>query len=744
MGFDSNPANITGLVQPVGVAWTVDGDTIVTVTNGTSPALNMWLADGRRVASTNLTGSGYGMAACDGRRLVAVGGSNESEPTRVAALYSAEDASWNFGLYANWSLSVRTVGCASRAPLLAGGTAEGAWVVANLSSRTILLEGNSTVGAIRSIGLTPDGALLALGHSSGGVEIVSVESGAPLVRLEPSLSSPAVGLQFSPDGGSLAVSILSVGTRIFNVSTWAAAITLPTAESIGAVAWSPSGDVLATAAGGSQVSLWNPISGQVIQSLAARHSPVLGVDWAANGQRLVTWGAEGVARVWVNSTDILNVRIDPAQVPLVSIDQPQPYAVITGTLVVSGTASSPRPLLAVLLGMDDQPSVAASGTSSWVGVLDMSNITKGFHKLRAQAFDELLSSSTTSITFSFEPELPREAAPQLIIETPLNDTTVGGEVLLAGRIEGLVTNGSVAYRVDDGPWIQLAGLKNWSGLLGTYGLANGLHTIAVQAILASSTISGNTTQVWFNNPSPRSNLAPAIQVHSPTNASTAYGLMIARGIAEDDGPVVAVFYRWDWGTWMMANGTSTWDANLSTANLVDGWHTASFRAWDGVYFSRTASLVLLVQNSAPNADGPTLVVTSPSEGTVVSGMLLISGVVVNARGPSTAVVRLDEIPISEAQADGNWTVVIDSRLFKEGHHVLRIWAVQGDRLSNIVEIGIVIHNGSLQPVPASDLMGLLALSLSIVGATAYGASDRRRRWRDFGNDEGARRRGGGS
>jgi WD40 repeat protein len=67
---------------------------------------------------------------------------------------------------------------------------------------------------------------------------------------------------------------------------------------LGSVAFSPKGDLLATAGSDHDIRLWNPADGTLLATLKGHTDTVLALAWSATGRYLVSAGLDNVIRIW--------------------------------------------------------------------------------------------------------------------------------------------------------------------------------------------------------------------------------------------------------------------------------------------------------------------------------------------------------------------------------------------------------------------------------------------------------------
>ncbi|MCJ7572511.1 MAG: Ig-like domain-containing protein [Candidatus Thermoplasmatota archaeon] len=84
---------------------------------------------------------------------------------------------------------------------------------------------------------------------------------------------------------------------------------------------------------------------------------------------------------------------------------------------------------------------------------------------------------------------------------------------------------------------------------------------------------------------------PSVTITVPVDGSSVYGLVSIQGTAVDnDGVVQKVEVKIDDGSWMSATGTTNWNYNWDTTNVVNGYHVIHARSYDGESYSNEVSI----------------------------------------------------------------------------------------------------------------------------------------------------------
>jgi dipeptidyl aminopeptidase/acylaminoacyl peptidase len=160
------------------------------------------------------------------------------------------------------------------------------------------------------VDFSPDGTKIAVGGPDVRVRIWDTKSG----KVVDTFSTPASDVfstRWSPDGTRIACTGWG-WALVWEVSTGktvkCASRTINDLRMWG-LAWSPSGDRVATCGDDSKLTVWDPASGRVLtetRSVAGMHD----LCWSPDGRQIASTGWDGLARVWDAGTgqEVLTLR----------------------------------------------------------------------------------------------------------------------------------------------------------------------------------------------------------------------------------------------------------------------------------------------------------------------------------------------------------------------------------------------------------------------------------------------------
>jgi len=188
------------------------------------------------------------------------------------------------------------------------------------------------------------------------------------------------------------------------------------------------------------------------------------------------------------------------------------------------------------------------------------------------------------------------------------------------------------------------------------------------------------------------NQPPTVSITSPTEGTTVSGTVSISGTSNDtDGTVQSVQVKIDTGSWIDATGTTSWSYSWDTTTVANGSHTIYARSYDGTNYSNISSVTVVVSNIPPNQP-PTVAITSPLNGSTVSGTVTITGTASDDVSVEKVEIRIDDDSWQEATGTTSWTYSWDTTSMATGTYNIYARSYDGTNYSDLASITVGIFN----------------------------------------------------
>ena len=179
-----------------------------------------------------------------------------------------------------------------------------------------------------------------------------------------------------------------------------------------------------------------------------------------------------------NKNIIANFQL-PNTSPQIEITEPMNGTVVSGGIIIQGRAwdiDENETIQKVEIRIDGGEWKEAEGTTSWNYSWNTTKVENGEHTIEARAYDGIDYSNIAKITVNVQNV--ENNPPEIKITEPENGSVVKGNIVIKGKAwdeDGTVIK--VELRIDDGAWINMTGIANWTYALDTTKLSNGMHKI---------------------------------------------------------------------------------------------------------------------------------------------------------------------------------------------------------------------------------------------------------------------------
>jgi hypothetical protein len=394
----------------------------------------------------------------------------------------------------------------------------------------------------------------------------------------------------------------------------------------------------------------------------------------SNGEHTVTFRAYDTIGHYVYDSVTITVDNDN---PLVSVVAPVVGELVHNTYTFKVAASDAHEITNVYITINavDYPTGYNTASGFWEVVVDTTSITDGTYGITATAEDGIPGHTVTSTSYDFNID---NNAPSLSINYPTHGETIYGSLVAVdvNSVDPGVSDPTVQYRVDRGPWTTLSGSEiiGWAAIWDTTIHSDGDHTLWVRAYDSLGHVVMESIEVIVDNTS------PLVSIVAPMVSEYIEGVYSFRISAIDAIGVTSVYITLDGNDYVAGYNTASgyWEVSLDTSLFTDGTYSITATAEDGIpsHTTTTAPFDFYVDNTVPS-----LTITLP-----VPGQHVRNNVIFNVLGSDT---HLDRV---EYSVDGTGWVPIstawDTTMFGDGEHTITIRAV--DHAGHITQETITV------------------------------------------------------
>lgn len=199
----------------------------------------------------------------------------------------------------------------------AGGLAakKGTVVVWDITSGNQIMSVGGEYDSVLACDIRPDQKQLALGGPSRILKIISTSTAEPQFKLKKH-TDWITTVAFSPNGEMLASADRNGGISLWDPENGQELFTLPGHKSsVTALSWRADSRILASSSEDGTIKWWDPKEGKQLKSWTAHGSGALCVSFAKDG-KLVSCGRDGSIILWDGKGARLKSMSNPAELPL--------------------------------------------------------------------------------------------------------------------------------------------------------------------------------------------------------------------------------------------------------------------------------------------------------------------------------------------------------------------------------------------------------------------------------------------
>ncbi len=305
-------------------------------------------------------------------------------------------------------------------------------------------------------------------------------------------------------------------------------------------------------------------------------------------------------------------------------------------------------------------------------------------------------------------------APTVAVSAPANNAHVrGSAVTVSANASDNVGVVGVQFKLDGANLGTEDTSSPYSISWNTTGASNGAHTLTAVARDAA----GNMTTSTVINVTV-DNSAPTVSITSPVSSTRVTDTISINATASDNTSVAGVQFKLDGANLGAEDTSSPFSLSWNTATTTDGTHSLTAVARDPAGNTTTSSVITVIVDNT----GPTVSVTAPSAGALVSGSAVtVSGTASDSAGIAGIQFKVDGANIGSEDTSSPYSVTWNTTGLSDGSHSLT--AVARDTVNNTstsAGVNVTVDNtaptvsltGLLQGQPLNGFLTLLSATAS--------------------------------
>ncbi len=217
---------------------------------------------------------------------------------------------------------------------------------------------------------------------------------------------------------------------------------------------------------------------------------------------------DGIAISNLTSITLFVDNVPPVLPPSINITSPFNGSVVRGLIWINGTSTDPNgndTIKATMFIVDGESIASNSFLNIWSFELNTTDLDDGTYVVKLNVSDKTKQTATANLTLIVDniPDPPvNNTAPAVLITAPSSGTTVRGTVNISGIAwdkQGADTIKWVKISIEEGQWIEVDGIAEWTYVLDTTKYDEGSLTIEVRAYDGWSYSTINTITLYVDN-----------------------------------------------------------------------------------------------------------------------------------------------------------------------------------------------------------------------------------------------------
>jgi PKD repeat protein len=199
---------------------------------------------------------------------------------------------------------------------------------------------------------------------------------------------------------------------------------------------------------------------------------------------------------------------------------------------------------------------------------------------------------------------------------------------------------------------------------------------------------------------------PTVSVTAPAGGATVSGTVTVTASASDNVGVARVQFYLDGTALGAADTAAPYTVSWNTAGVSNGTHTLTAQAWDAAGNTSTSATVTVTVSNAPPSDTtpPTVSLTSPTNGSTVSGAVSIGANASDNVGVTAVQFYLDGTALGSRETAGPYGLSWNTSTASNGTHTLtaQAWDAAGNTSTSAAVAVTVANSSSGNPPPVTS------------------------------------------
>jgi hypothetical protein len=362
-----------------------------------------------------------------------------------------------------------------------------------------------------------------------------------------------------------------------------------------------------------------------------------------------------------------NVVTIPEMVsPLTSIVAPLSNASVSGTVTVNASASDNVGVTKVEYYVNGVVQDSAT-TFPYVFSWNTTSLSSGNYTLVTRAYDAAgnVGQSSGVVVKVVNDTI----APSVVVTSPVNGSTVNGITTITASASDNIGVSKVEFYKND-VLISATNIVPYKFNWDTASVTNGTYTLSAKAYDSRGNV-GQTSKITITvlNVAAVDSTAPTVSITSPSTGSTVGGTVTINAVASDSVGVSKITFYVD-GVLKATDTVSPFSCSWNTKTSANGSHTLMARAYDAAGNSRSSSASVTVFN---DTTAPTVSITSPTNGAVVSGTVTVNASASDNVGVTKVLFSVDGAQTSIDTASP-FSYSWDTKNAASGSHTLMVKA----------------------------------------------------------------------